>query len=82
MKIAKVVLNLSLDKVFDYLIPKSLQDQVLQGSQVVVPFGHSQRKGHILKITSHSDYSKDKLKAIISVCEKNARINPSLLNLG
>jgi len=41
--IARVVVNLSRDREFDYRIPELLRGQVHAGTRVVVPFGHSER---------------------------------------
>lgn len=80
--IAKVIVNLSLDKSFDYLIPKDLRQQVHAGSQVVVPFGRSSRNGYVLNIVDHSSYPMDKLKPITGLREKHPKVNKSLIKLG
>ena len=45
MKIARVIVDLSLDKGFDYNIPDSLAGKIHIGVQVKVPFGKSLRLG-------------------------------------
>jgi primosomal protein N' (replication factor Y) len=78
--IAKVIVNLSLDKSFDYKVPERLSGQVRAGVQVNVPFGRSFRRGYVLSLKSHSDYPD--LKEIESLCEKESRITPPLVKLG
>lgn len=81
MKIAKVIVDLSLDKGFDYHIPDDLAPYVHIGVQVTVPFGKSFRRGYVLAISDHTDYTK-KLKKISNVCEKHSKIPEPLIKLG
>ncbi len=81
MNVAKVIIDLSLDKSFDYLIPDDLKNQVHVGVQVQVPFGHSKRRGYVLNIVAGTDYAKP-LKEIASIAEHHSRIPENLLELG
>jgi primosomal protein N' (replication factor Y) len=81
MKIAKVIIDLSLDKGFDYYIPDKLSTQVHIGSQVNVPFGRSMRHGYVLAIGEHTTYGKE-LKSIASLCEGHTKIPEPLVKLG
>ncbi|MFZ2653565.1 MAG: primosomal protein N' [Victivallales bacterium] len=82
MKIARIILGLSLDKPFDYLIPEELESQVHTGVQVYIPFGKSQRRGYVVAVNTESSYPVDKLKKIDSVCEVHPKIPGTLLRLG
>ncbi|HCE44788.1 MAG TPA: primosomal protein N' [Lentisphaeria bacterium] len=82
MKIARIILGLSLDKPFDYLIPVELESQVHPGIQVYIPFGKSQRRGYVVAVNNESSYPVDKLKKIDSVCEVHPKIPSNLLRLG
>ncbi len=82
MKIARIIMGLSLDKPFDYLIPTELESQVHAGVQVYVPFGKSQRRGYVVAVNNESLYPVDKLKRIDSVCEVHPKIPDTLLKLG
>jgi primosomal protein N' (replication factor Y) (superfamily II helicase) len=82
MKIARIILGLSLDKPFDYLIPAELESQVHAGVQVYIPFGKSQRRGYVVAVKNESSYPVDKLKKIDSVCEVHPKIPDTLLRLG
>jgi primosomal protein N' (replication factor Y) len=82
MKIARIILGLSLDKDFDYLIPPELESQVHTGIQVYIPFGKSQRRGYVVGVKDESSYPVDKLKKIDSVCEVHPKIPDNLLKLG
>ena len=80
--IARVIVNLSLDKSFDYLIPENLVAQVHPGSQVIVPFGRSKRNGYVLNIVDHSTYPIEKIKPIEGLRDKHPQVNESLIKLG
>jgi primosomal protein N' (replication factor Y) len=81
-KIARVIINLSLDKTFDYLIPDNIVDEIHSGSQVVVPFGRSSRNGFVISIESKSEYPIEKLKYIDGIRESHPRVTKALMQLG
>ncbi|NKB25154.1 MAG: primosomal protein N' [Kiritimatiellae bacterium] len=77
--IAKVVVELSLDREFDYIIPGPLKNDLHIGSQVVVPFGHRETRGYIV---GFSDISKTpNLKEIKSRVGTKPLINQDLMKL-
>ncbi len=80
-KVARVMLNLSLDKFFEYLIPDELLGEVGVGSQVEVRFGHSLRRAVVVDIVAESEY-KGKLSPIVSITANNAKLPEKLLELG
>jgi primosomal protein N' (replication factor Y) len=82
VNIAKVIVNLSLDKIFDYLIPNELIEQVKVGVQVEVPFSRTKKLGYVLECTDNSKFEEDKLKKIISVSPTHPPIPPKLIELG
>ena len=82
MSIARVIVDLSLDKTFDYKIPVALAGQVVVGAQVNVPFGNSCRRGYVLSVGDTSDYPVERLKDIISLCESHTKIPHKLVELG
>ena len=55
MAVAKVIVDLALDKEFDYLIPEHLADRIKVGTMVSVPFGRSRREGYVLSLAEHPD---------------------------
>lgn len=66
--IAKVIINhdsKTLDKFFDYDIPKELDENIRIGSRVTVPFGASNKhcEAYVMELCSHSDAKR--LKSII-----------------
>ena len=66
--IAEVIINRSakkLNRTFDYNIPKEMQDFVIIGSKVIVPFGNSKKpeEAYVIGIKEHSNFEvKDIVK--------------------
>jgi primosomal protein N' (replication factor Y) len=77
--IAKVVVDVAVDKEFDYLIPDSLIAQVRLGSRVNLSFGPRQTQGYVVGFSHSSGHPK--LKAIESVVGEKPYIAESLLKL-
>jgi primosomal protein N' (replication factor Y) len=74
--IAKVVVEISLDREFDYRIPVHLQATIRVGSQVVVPFHSRELRGFVVGLADRSAFD-DKLKEIAGVVgEKPLIPNP------
>ena len=71
--------NKNIDKTFDYLVPKELEDKIGIGKRVTVPFQHLTLEGFILD--TKSNYDGD-LKNIISVNDEDIILNSELLELG
>ncbi len=78
--IAKVITDLSLDKVFDYQIPAEIEAQIRPGSRVRVPFGNSYRYGFVLELAAKSDYPV--LKSLEIADRDGVCIPENLLKLG
>lgn len=85
-KYADIIIDISheaLDKTFQYRIPEELKDVVEVGSQVLVPFGQSnrKRKGYVINITDTPGFDVNKLKDIDSVPQKSLAIEGKLIKL-
>jgi len=80
-KIAKVMVDLSLDRTFDYLIPAELADAIGPGSRVTVPFGRTRKNGYVVRVVSKSDYPLSKLKPISCLTSGKACVGASLVKL-
>ncbi|OGV39389.1 MAG: primosomal protein N' [Lentisphaerae bacterium GWF2_45_14] len=81
MSYAKVIVNLALDKDFDYLIPQALEGKLEVGSQVIVPFGSSERRGYVIAFAERPVH-RGEIKPITSVCGDESKIPSSLIELG
>lgn len=81
MAVAKVIVDLALDKEFDYEIPDELAGRVKVGTMVSVPFGNSRRDGYVLSLAETSIYG-GKLKALLGICGDRAHVPENLVTLG
>jgi len=77
--IAKVVVDLALNREFDYLIPPELSEAVRVGTPVVVPFGRTVRRGFVVGLADRSDYPR--LKPIREVVGRKALIEERITDL-
>ena len=83
MLIAEVIVELSLDRKFDYAVPHNLENAVRPGVRVEVPFGKSSRVGCVLSVNEVTQYTgKYKLKEIISIQSNSPQLPEKLLQLG
>ncbi len=83
MLITQVIVELSLDRKFDYAVPPALAEAVRPGVRVEVPFGKSSRVGCVLSVTEVEEYTGQfKLKEIISVQSNSPQLPAKLLELG
>ncbi len=82
MHVAKIIINLSLDRVFDYLIPNHLIGEVRVGVQVDIPFGNSRRHGYVIEVTDKSEYQQHQLKEIRGISPTHPPIPVALIELG
>ena len=78
-RIAKVAVDLSLDREFDYLIPDGLVPAVEIGSRVSVPFGHRHVNGFVVGFADSSDL--EKLKPIEKVLGEKSLITEPVMQL-
>lgn len=86
MKYAEIIVDIStqaLDRVYTYIIPKELEDQIQVGCQVKMPFGNgnNERKGYVMNIKTEPGFDLDKLKAITDVTMDAALVEGQLLLL-
>ncbi|MDX9980147.1 MAG: primosomal protein N' [Lentisphaeria bacterium] len=80
MAVARIVLDLMLDREFDYLVPPELAARLRPGMRVMVPFGKgASRAGCVIGIKDSSEFPN--LKAVESVVGDREQIPPSLLRL-
>jgi len=78
--IAKVVVEISLDREFDYRIPAHLQSSIQVGSQVNVPFKSRELRGFVVGLANHSAFA-DKLKEIAGVVGDKPLIPDPIMKL-
>ena len=71
----------AVDKVFEYNVPKELEESIKVGIRVLVPFGKMTLEGFVLEIKNEKTTSME-LKSIIDVVDKDIVLNKELLELG
>ena len=71
--IAKVVVEISLDREFDYRFPAHLQSVIRVGSQVVVPFQSRELRGFVVALTGHSAFEPGIRRALVAATDELAR---------
>lgn len=72
-----------LDKIFQYSIPSDLEGILKVGTEVVVPFGRSNRrtKGYVVGFSGKAGYDADKIKPVIGIAEGSVAIESRLVAL-
>ena len=80
LTVARVAIDLALDRTFDYLLPPEWRDELGIGSQVQVPFGNSRRHGFILDLSAES--ARPALKPILGPVPNRIRLPEKLIELG
>ncbi len=84
--IAQVVVDIaskSVDKTFDYQIPKDLEGTIQPGIRVIVPFGPRKIQGYVMKCVSEAEanYDLSRLKSIIEVKDIQPELTDELVQL-
>lgn len=73
--------NKNIDKVFEYSVPKLIEDKIQIGIRVCVPFGRMTLEGFVLEIKDSKSTEKE-LREVIDVVDADIVLNSELLNLG
>ncbi|MGA0334065.1 MAG: replication restart helicase PriA, partial [Kiritimatiellia bacterium] len=77
--IARVVVDVALDKEFDYRVPETLRGTLKAGMQVKVPFGRRETEGFVLGFREKSAFSE--LKPIVGLAQETPLISPKIMEL-
>ena len=82
---AEIVVNhpsRAVDRLFDYEIPKDLEDKIVIGSRVIVPFSkwNTGKEGFVLRIKQESEIG-DKVKSIIRLLTEVPAFKPDMAEL-
>jgi len=76
---ARVIINLSLDRTFDYRVPPPMTPRIRVGSKVKVPFGNSMRDGYVLALTKRSCVPD--VKDVAELVSERPLILPEMIDL-
>lgn len=83
---ADIIINISheaVDRVFQYKIPKDLQDKITIGTPVKVPFGNGNRQqtGYVVRISDKPEFAVERIKPILEVEESGVALKSQLISL-
>lgn len=78
---AEVVLELPIQKKFDYFIPTNMAERISPGMRAWVPFGSRRLPGYIVGVKDTSSYSYGEAKSLISLIDKSPLLSPPLIKL-
>jgi primosomal protein N' (replication factor Y) len=84
LAIVRVAVPTPLRRSFDYLLPAALASEhpgIQPGIRVLVPFGNRELTAVVLQLDSRSELQTDKLKAVISILDREPLIPAHLLSL-
>ena len=84
--IARVAIDLALDRLFDYEVPQALQKKLAVGQLLSVPFGHRQAQGFVLEVRGKSASlipltSPYNFKSVTAIVDETPFFSPALLEL-
>ena len=78
----QVAIPVPMRQLFTYHVPIALiNEKSLIGERVIVPFGHRQVIGIVIRIGKENEIEKHKLKAVISRIDTNTHLPETLLKL-
>ena len=79
---ADIVLNIPIDKPFQYFVPPKLRGSIEVGKRVLVPFGRQKElEGMCVGFASRARVEKSRLKDIKAVLDKEPLVNAEMLEL-
>lgn len=86
MKLAEIIIdinNKNVDKIFHYIIPEFLNDEIKIGMRVLVPFGKSNnlREGYIIGFCDKTDIPINLLKKINSLLDTYTIFSENMISL-
>ncbi|MCD8118368.1 MAG: primosomal protein N' [Lachnospiraceae bacterium] len=84
MKYANVIIDISLeklDRVFQYIIPDNMREELHVGMLVKVPFGRATRRGYVVELLDEARYPEEKLKEIGEIEKKSVTVSGQMIEL-
>lgn len=72
--------NKNIDRIFDYHVPRKMQQDIRIGIRVQVPFGYQKLEGFILEVKEESN--QENLKEIEKIIDQDIILNEELIALG
>ncbi len=83
---ANIIIDIShekLDRTFQYRIPPALQQEIMPGVLVEIPFGRGNRKikGYVVEVTAQPEFDLSKIKDILGIIKDGIPIESQLIAL-
>ncbi|MBQ3307166.1 MAG: primosomal protein N' [Bacilli bacterium] len=75
------ITNKNVDRIFEYNVPSTLEENVKIGVRVLVPFGKMMLEGFVCTLSDKKETDKE-LKEVDSIIDTDIVLNDELLNLG
>ena len=80
--VAKVAIDLALDRLFTYEVPAALERKLAVGQLLSVPFGHREARGFVLAVSdSPPESAAYRLKPVAAIVDEVPFFTPALLKL-
>ena len=87
--VARVAIDLALDRLFDYEVPEALEGKLAVGQLLSVPFGHREARGFVLEIGERGTGNGERgtgngervLKPVSAIVDETPFFTPKLLEL-
>jgi primosomal protein N' (replication factor Y) len=71
----------SLDKLFHYAVPESIENHIQVGVRVQVPFGYRNLQGYVLSLDEETDIPKEKIRSINKLLDPEPALLPCAIPL-
>jgi primosomal protein N' (replication factor Y) len=81
--IARVATERGIDRLLDYIVPKSLRNAIAIGQRVRVPLGRNDKVafGYVTKLQDFTDHDRAKLKPIGAIADSRALVSGKMMEL-
>ncbi len=79
--IARIATSVALNRLFDYLVPPELEQDLFLGARVSAPFGRRSLEGFVVELSETSEVDLSKLKPLHGVLPGGAHLTPPLVRL-
>ena len=79
--VARVAIDLALDRLFDYEVPEALEGKLAVGQLLSVPFGRREARGFALALSPAAAAGSFALRPITAIVDETPFFTPSLVEL-
>ena len=80
--VARVAIDLALDRLFDYEVPEALEGKLAVGQLLSVPFRHREARGFVMEIGGRGTGDGERvLKPVSAIVDETPFFSPALIEL-